>query len=512
MKVIVHVEKNPESNAALQALYSRSPKSVVEQAEKLSRNNFSGSFMERVFIGYGHESVGELGYTTIYFEGVSFLAEKAIQDFNLYVGQACSSRYIDFSTQKFVNPYDIKDHIHPDAPKNKGAIDEVHQLLREFYTDSQDPLFDHLAKQFPNPDPDNAEATSVWIKTIKARAFDVLRGFLPAGATTNVSWTVNLRNANQRLILLSHHPLEEVRTMARKAYIALYAEYPHSFKKEYYELFQEFENAKDKGQWVLAGMNHLQLEGDAFAALCDVHHFYDADACLNDYKLHWANAAEGYFNIAGLDDLWLDTENGEGNRLKKVPLPRHARLWHKQLEIDFDIDFGSYRDVQRHRNGYCNMPVLEPDYGVETWYRDMLPPDLQVKADALMGKIEKICSEALYVGLNLTSDDTFSLKGDDPRVKIVRSRKYALQYAMPLAVIVSVNYDCNLGQAVYLSELRSGKTVHPTLRVPAQRIAQALMDAGIEMYADMGETEWSLKRGTQDIRTTDDDGDLTKSL
>ena len=107
MKVFVHVEKNPESNAALQALYSRSPKSVVEQAEKLSRNNFSGSFMERVFIGYGHESVGELGYTTLYFEGISFLAEKAIQDFELYVGQACSSRYIDFSRQPFVNPYDF---------------------------------------------------------------------------------------------------------------------------------------------------------------------------------------------------------------------------------------------------------------------------------------------------------------------------------------------------------------------------------------------------------------------
>ena len=499
MKVFVHVEKNPESNAALQALYSRSPKSVVEQVEKLSRNNFSGSFMERVFIGYGHESVGDLGYTTLYFEGVSFLAEKAIQDFELYVGQACSSRYIDFSKQHFVNPYSVS-HIDDVAdPPQKAKIDEIHALLRQFYTDSQDPLFEHLAKQFPNYAPDDANGTAVWSKTIKARVFDVLRGFLPAGATTNVSWTVNLRNANQRLILLSHHPLEEVRIMARKAYIALYEEYPHSFKEEYYNLFLEQQRAKNSAEVILGAMNHAAYEGaELFKAMSNIQQFYDAPASIDPASLYLSDASEGYFGVLNLDSVWLDPN--EGNRIKRAPLPKHKYIWRHRIEIDFDIDWGSFRDIQRHRNGYCSMPVLQTDYGFEKWYYDMLPPELQKAATELLDKIEDLYNEALYEGLDVDGKSCLELPEEDPRTQLIRNRVYNLQYALPMATIVSVTLDYSLREAVYVAELRSGKTVHPTLRVVAQEMAKRLTAVGIQVYADMEGDGWSLKRGTQDIQ------------
>lgn len=66
---------------------------------------------------------------------------------------------------------------------------------------------------------------------------------------------------------------------------------------------------------------------------------------------------------------------------------------------------------------------------------------------------------------------------------------------------VSVEMTAPLPAAVYIAELRSGKTVHPTLRPVAQEIGKVLkkLIPGIAMYTDEGPDEFSVKRGAQDI-------------
>ena len=60
---------------------------------------------------------------------------------------------------------------------------------------------------------------------------------------------------------------------------------------------------------------------------------------------------------------------------------------------------------------------------------------------------------------------------------------------------------CTLPSAVYIAELRSGTTVHPTVRVVAQQIGESLLEIvpGIAMHHDMSEGVWDIKRGAQDI-------------
>lgn len=70
---------HPEDEAMLQALYSRSAASVSEHLQKLAKTG-SGKFMEQFYVGYGHASIGDCGTTTLFFENVSTLAAKAIQD------------------------------------------------------------------------------------------------------------------------------------------------------------------------------------------------------------------------------------------------------------------------------------------------------------------------------------------------------------------------------------------------------------------------------------------------
>ncbi len=72
---------NAEDVAMLQALYSRSASSVREHLKKV-KDVGSGKFLAQFYLGYGHASIGDCGEIYIFFEDVSLLAAKAIQNFS----------------------------------------------------------------------------------------------------------------------------------------------------------------------------------------------------------------------------------------------------------------------------------------------------------------------------------------------------------------------------------------------------------------------------------------------
>jgi len=185
----------------MQALYSRSQASVVEHVKKVKESG-SGKFMERFYVGYGHASIADCGSTTIFIEGVSMLAAKAIEDWPLFSGQESSSRYIDFSKQKIVDPIGTK--------YSKKILDKWLSI----YLASQPIVREHLKNKYPKKDGDDE---AVYEKAINARSFDITRCFLPAGVTTQLSWHTNLRQAHDKLAFLRHHPLLEVRNLPRKS-------------------------------------------------------------------------------------------------------------------------------------------------------------------------------------------------------------------------------------------------------------------------------------------------------
>jgi len=54
---------------------------------------------------------------------------------------------------------------------------------------------------------------------------------------------------------------------------------------------------------------------------------------------------------------------------------------------------------------------------------------------------------------------------------------------------------------VYIAELRTQQTVHPTLRLIAKALGEAIEEyvPGIALYCDYRDDEWSARRGSQDI-------------
>ena len=210
----------PEDIAMLQALHSRSTRGIDGHFEVLSKRGGSGDFMDMYYVGYGDKSIGDCGTTTIFVEGVSMLVAKAIQDWPLYNGQESSTRYLDFATQPFIDPVGKKE--------SKALLER----WRSFYIKGTPQLIESLILRFPRQ---KDEDEKVYMKAIKARAFDIIRGFLPAGASTNLSWHTNLRQGADHLMLLRHHPLEEVREVAKTMEEVLKEAHPHSFRQKLYQ-------------------------------------------------------------------------------------------------------------------------------------------------------------------------------------------------------------------------------------------------------------------------------------
>ncbi len=154
------------------------------------------------------------------------LAAKAVQDWALYSGQEASTRYIDFSRQAFLV-----------AGKDQAVQSEITESYRAFYLKALEASKIDLALKHPRME---GEDEKVWEKAINARAFDITRGLLPAGASTNLAWHTNLRQAADKIALLRHHPLIEVQDIAHTILRALKRAHPNSFDHKVYESTEDY--------------------------------------------------------------------------------------------------------------------------------------------------------------------------------------------------------------------------------------------------------------------------------
>ncbi|MCD5384383.1 MAG: FAD-dependent thymidylate synthase [Candidatus Pacebacteria bacterium] len=422
-----------EATAMLQALHSRSVGGLKEHLKNLAKSG-SDKFMSSFYVGYGHKSIGDCGSTVIFIEGVSMLNAKAIQDWKLYSGQEASTRYIDFKEQPFLNPLKTK------------KVEKVLEDWRKFYIYAMPRVVESLKDRFPIS---AGEKDGIYTKAIDARAFDILRGFLPAGATTNLAWSTNLRQAADKIALLRHHPLLEVSATAESLADVLKMAHPSSFGHNVYAETEEYND-----NWM-----------------------------SNNYYYHNKNSPNFKLKRNSIDIKQLKEYK---NILKSRPnahteLPPHiAELG--DLQFEFTLDFGSFRDIQRHRAVTQRMPLLTTDLGFEDWYLDELPKDIKVKAKKLLEKQEKA-------------------------IKSFNTSSEIAQYYIAMGYKCANRLTGDLKALVYLVELRNTRFVHPTLRRRAIQLAKVLEDKfskyGLEIFLDKEPDMFDVKRGEHDIVNKD---------
>lgn len=419
----------PESEAMLQALHSRSIGGIRSHLEVLKKKG-SEKFMSTFYVGYGHKSIGDCGSATVFVEGISMLAAKAIQDWRLYNGQEASTRYIPFGEQPFLNP----------AGSAHGK--SILERWRKFYVENMETVVESLFKRFPKGED---EKDGDYEKAIRARGFDIMRGFLPAGATTNVAWRMELRQFADELMVLRHHPFEEVRVIAETVEEALREAYPSSFNHKHHEATEEY--------------NRLWMH----------HDYYFDPETIGDFRL----------SRNGIDAERVGRYRRIfKNRPPKTELPQFVADT-GTVGFEFLLDFGSFRDLQRHRSVVQRMPLLTTRFGFEPWYLEELPPTVRKRAKALLEK-----QEAVLLGI--------------PRK--LRPYYVAMGYRTPCSL------SGDLRALTYIIELRGTRFVHPTLRKRIFQMKDSLeriLPLGCAVFhMDPDPDRFDVKRGTHDIVQT----------
>lgn len=416
----------PESSAMLQALHSRST-GGLESHLKILADKGPDNFMKNFYVGYGHKSIGDCGSTSIFIEGVSILAAKAIQDWPLYSGQESSTRYVDFQIQPFKNPTKTKEG------------EKILENWRKFYGKSMEPTKEYLRKRFPKGD---GESENIYNKAISARAFDTLRGFLPAGVTTNLAWHTNLRQAADKISILRHSPVEEVKNVSKAIEETLKKAYPNSFNHEIFETTENY--------------NKYWMERD---------YYYHNPKCP-DFEI-----TNDSINVNLLKKDILE------KRPMKTELPKYlaeAGI----IQFEFLLDFGSFRDLQRHRSIIQRMPLLTTELGFENWYLNELPIEIKPKAKQL-------------------------LKIQAKKINKLEISKEEKQYYIPMGYKISNRLTGGLPALVYIVELRATRFVHPTLRKRAKQMADKLSEifgkVGLVLHIEKEIDRFDAKRGEHDI-------------
>lgn len=414
-----------ESEAMLQALHSRSVGGLKHHLKILDERG-SENFMSNFYVGYNHKSIGDCGTTTAFIEGVSMLAAKAIQDSPLYSGQEASTRYIDFSKQDFIDPTNSK----------KGR--EILEAQRDFYLSALEPTKEKLRNIHPQCE---GEKDSVYQKAIDARAFDITRSLLPAGASTNLAWHTNLRQAADKMMFLRHHPLEEVRRISSSLEEALKIKHPNSFGHKKYEDTEKYQEEVSR-----------------------------------DYFYHDSNSPlEPRLNFENLDMKEIKKYSALfWGRPQKTELPKFLGQA-GTIGAEFQLDFGSFRDIQRHRAINQRMPLLTSELGFNEWYLENLPREINEKLPEHLEKINSGIEE-----LSLSKEES--------------------QYFLPMGYNTSNKFTGDLPSTIYMVELRDSRFVHPTLQKVAHCIGNQITEKiGLPLHVDSEPNRFDVKRGQQDI-------------
>jgi len=414
-----------EAEAMIQALHSRSTGWFLSHLETLGKK-WADDFMSRFYVGYGHKSIGDCGSITLFIEGVSMLWAKAIQDTKLYNGQEASTRYIDFSKQPMINPLWTQ--------QGEALLEKQ----RAFYLTLLDPLKEYIADKFPN---DGSVSDKVYQKTVNAKAFDICRWFLPAGCSTNLAWHTTLRQVADRVLVLRHHPLLEIRETAEAVLEAVIEHFPSSFSDKRYE---DSEKYIEKFQ--------------------------------TDYYYHNPNCPDFAVTRDNIDKTMLtqarDLLNARPNGKTEMPIVADM-LW--TITCEFALDYGSFRDVQRHRAPYQRMPLLTMDLWFHDRYMNSLSPELQEKAQTYFQEIAQ-----KLLTLNCSKED--------------------LQYYIPMWFKISNQMMGTLPALTYMAELRSTTYVHPTLRETAISLWKYISDThNIRTFIDNSPDSFDTRRWNHDI-------------
>jgi thymidylate synthase ThyX len=437
---------------------------------------------ERVFVGYGDDSIAQVGGAHVACEWVSNILTKLLQRGRLAAYLEQSTRYIPYDKPlpgggyRFYQGEDL-------GPEFAAAMDELFGI----YSRSLERVEEWAAERWPRGD---GEPEGAWRRSIRAKALDLLRGLLPAATLSHVGIYASGQAYEQLILRLMASPLPEAREYGGMILAELQRVMP--------SFVSRVERPERGGEWIsylerrreqteswVARLGLDRRGGGEDAPAVELIHVDGSEEDLLAACLFEAASASETEILARIDVLDRD----ERAQLLAAMVGERANRRHRPgrgfeaLRYRFEIvsDYGAFRDLQRHRMLTCQWQRLGPDLGAGV-------PD-EVREAGVGGEFER----ALEVS-----------RGEYERLVLAGHPEQA-PYALSLAYRIRYTLDLNAREAMHLIELRSGREGHPTYRAVAQAMHERIAAIHPGVAAAMSHVDTSaeprLERILSEIRT-----------
>ncbi len=409
------------------------------------------TFHEKWVVGYGHASVAEHAIVHLAIENVSIVTSKIIEDLRLASYTEKSTRYVLWEENSFCPLPDIEGRL------GQMYRDTCRALFRT-YLDLVPRVEAEVRKRHPRSE---KQTDAGYTSQVKAKTFDLLRGLLPAGTKTNLGFTANARAIEMLLSKMLTFPLKEARDIAAQmhkesAHIApTLVKYvaPNPYRAALRDAVpkiaaaaglsgtDEGESTEEYGQSVRL----LRYDFDALQRIVHALCYDGSDALWNASGL---SASIGRATNAKLEELLSAVMDPRG---KYDPPPRAFEAASMAFEVT--MDFGAYRDLQRHR-------MLSP-------FPQRLTCHLGAEIPQELDEMEGI-SEDFRSALE---------RAEATWHEMAPSLPWEAQYVVPLAYRLRTMWKMNLRELFHVVELRSAREGHPSYRRVAQQMYRQAVKA-----------------------------------
>jgi thymidylate synthase ThyX len=426
------------------------------------------AFYDRVLVGYGDDSVAQLGGAHIACENISNVAAKLLEDARIGIAPLeKSTRYVRFDQKNANGEYLFYREPKIMASCHRDEYLRVMNLLFETYSHQMEPMLECIGKLLPIEqlevrDPASGKGLSYeeakrddrlrrWAETayratVRAHACDVLRGYLPASTLTNVGM-FGVGQAFEYLVSkLYSHELSEAQDLAAAMHRELNQLIPSFVKRtkfnEYFagtaktakqlpDVYVRTTPAKRKAAVTLIDFDD-QAEEKIIAAILYSHTRHPLEQ-LRQLAADMTQAQRKQI----LDEHFVQ------RRHRRDKLSRAF----ENVYYTFDIigNLGLYRDLHRHRILTQERQEFTTAHGYDT------PPEI-VEA-GFKSDFDRCMHQAAQL-----------------YDQIYQDLPSEAQYVVPFAYKIRWYMKMNLREAVHMCELRTMPQGHPDYRLICQEM------------------------------------------
>ena len=478
-------------------LGGQSPASDDSAALKKAR-----AFYERVLVGYGDDSVAQLGGAHLACENISNVAAKLLEDARIGIAPLeKSTRYVRFDHKDGTGNYLFYREPKIMASRHRDAYLETMNLLFDTYSRQMEPMLASIAKALPIEqlevrDPVSRKGLSYgeaakderlrrWAETayratVRAHACDVLRSYLPAATLTNVGM-FGVGQAFEYLISKFHsHELTEAKDLGSAIHGELNQLIPSFVKRAQVNEYLVATAAAAKALAAHATAR-APLTTNEPVTLVD----YDADgeekviaAILYGQarqplqQLHKIASA-----MSQVERQQILSEYFAKRRHRRDKLSRAF----ENVYYTFDIlgNLGLYRDLHRHRMLTQERQDFTTVHGSDT------PPEIE------------------EAGFKSEFQDCMK-RAAGLYEQIYQDLPAEAQYVVPFAYKIRWYMKMNLREAVHMCELRTMPQGHPDYRFICQEMWRKIQEVH-PILADSGKfidwKQYRLGRLQSEMRT-----------